>query len=408
MQIKLEFFGDSSLTGEQLLEIEFEKVEVLVAGVDLETGQATIVDPSPEDLREMLEWDAYYKEYSEVMIEEGYFKEDTSSSDASLVEEVSGSSNLSLVGNGQSFQSFMHSITGCSTSDALVPESTVNQELQDKLNAKLKPLHLDDLRKSGLSDEMIDKMGCVSMLNHEIHEKIYGTQEHSSKWNGATGYEIPYFDARGNTVLNRYRMFWTEQAQEDDPKLPKYMSPQKAATQIYVPHGFSGIKADYVIVTEGEKKAAKAVQEGFPCVALAGVDMWADSAKRRIEKDNGQRLSYSTAMHPQLVELLKERRVIVLFDSDADEKPQVAAARKRLKDAILFNGAAWCGIMSMPKLHWQKEGKVGLDDLLLCSAGKGLFKKNLSARLMLDSDEMSPLFELTYLTQGKNRVSALA
>ena len=47
--------------------------------------------------------------------------------------------------------------------------------------------------------------------------------------------------------------------------------------QVYVPAGFDDLPlTDLLVITEGEKKAMKAVQEGIACVAVQGTWSWAD------------------------------------------------------------------------------------------------------------------------------------
>ena len=53
----------------------------------------------------------------------------------------------------------------------------------------------------------------------------------------------------------------------------KYESPRGQDNQVFVPPGTRGVLNNAeaeLLVTEGEKKSAKADQEGFPCIGLVG------------------------------------------------------------------------------------------------------------------------------------------
>lgn len=99
---------------------------------------------------------------------------------------------------------------------------------------------------------------------------------------GAKGYVIPYTDFRNKPVpFYRVRLFYDPGAYMG-PKAPKYKQPQNSRNHVYFPYGFWDLiqsrqqshELDYIILTEGEKKAALAVKMGFPCCALGGVENW--------------------------------------------------------------------------------------------------------------------------------------
>ena len=73
-----------------------------------------------------------------------------------------------------------------------------------------------------------------------------------------------------------------------------------------------------LILTEGEKKAAKAMQEGFPTIGLVGVWGW---QKKRKGNDAPRELI------PDLAGVTWEGRSVHLcYDSDLGEKKDVAYA----------------------------------------------------------------------------------
>ena len=59
---------------------------------------------------------------------------------------------------------------------------------------------------------------------------------------------------------------------------PKYLSPRGSGNRLYLPAILDRSVLDDpsrpLYLTEGEKKAAKAVQEGLACIGLAGVWSW--------------------------------------------------------------------------------------------------------------------------------------
>src|SRR5262249_47682102 len=57
-------------------------------------------------------------------------------------------------------------------------------------------------------------------------------------------------------------------------KPSKYLSPKGAGNRLYVPPGVEVVLSEHtrpLWLTEGEKKALKAVQEGLHCIAVPGV-----------------------------------------------------------------------------------------------------------------------------------------
>src|SRR6516165_4261232 len=142
----------------------------------------------------------------------------------------------------------------------------------------MKPLldgHLADLRKSGLSDAQIAACGFYSTtLPSEIGSLI----------NWKSGCErfgpclvIPYLDSKGrHSGYNRLKP--DRPRLNDHGKTNKYEAPLGIPYRAYFPPGCTlvalPIPSTPLLFTEGEKKAAKADQEGFPCVGLVGVYGW--------------------------------------------------------------------------------------------------------------------------------------
>src|SRR5262249_19871957 len=122
--------------------------------------------------------------------------------------------------------------------------------------------HLADLRRSGLSDETMAACGFYSAEEDEV-EAILG-------FPASSALVIPY-----GLEQDAFKRVKPDRRNADSPK---YLSPRGSTNRVYVPAILDrSVLADATVqlyVTEGEKKAAKAVQEGIPCIALAGVWSW--------------------------------------------------------------------------------------------------------------------------------------
>src|SRR5262249_23655191 len=113
-----------------------------------------------------------------------------------------------------------------------------------------------------------------------------------------------------------------------------------------------------LLITEGEKKAAKACQEGLACVRLTGVWCW---VKARRKGPDGRPIG-----RPQLLDdlaglPLSGRDVFVVFDSDAATNGSVGRAEQGLAGALQARGAR----VKLVRLPAAEGGKVGLDDYLV-------------------------------------------
>ena len=186
----------------------------------------------------------------------------------------------------------------------------------------LMPHHAEDLKRSGLSNEMIAEMGCQSLDAASIGRACFGPGRQAP----SDGYQIAY---PGSTAV-RYRLSTAAQAESAKPC--RYLSPAGSEHDAYIPPGFDEVSegSDCLIITEGEKKAAKAVQEGIPCVAIPGVWMWMDPARHTA----GAGVTPETPILPRLEDAARGRRVLVLADSDMQRKPDVFKAMETLARAV--------------------------------------------------------------------------
>lgn len=132
----------------------------------------------------------------------------------------------------------------------------------------------------------------------------------------------------------------------------------------------------FLLITEGELKAATTVKHGIPCIGLGGVFNFA--SKR-----------YGLEWIPSLDRVVwKGRKVYIAFDSDADKNPMVRLAETRL--ALLLKAReAEVHVLRLPA---QADGtKAGLDDYLI-EHGKASLKKLIDEAKPWNKD--LPLHEL--------------
>jgi len=167
------------------------------------------------------------------------------------------------------------------------------------------------------------------------------------------GYAIPYFDTKGQ-FLNHVNVRFLEHGEG----APKYLTPKGAKPRLYVPRcekspdwaDADSYPGNILVITEGEFKAFKATAMGLPTVAIPGVDSLSG-------KTQGSKLISGFEQLP-----LKDLHILLIFDSDIVDKPEVREALKRAE--IALDGAS---VRSVSSITLPQEGaeKVGLDDYLI-------------------------------------------
>lgn len=215
---------------------------------------------------------------------------------------------------------------------------------QSKLSLPpLHPLHLQDLRKSRLTDETIQENGIYSVPPRDIFKILGG---HFPKVKSLLA--LPYPGCDG---LARYKMFPSQGA-------AKYY--QKAGTppRLYIPAGVEAILQNASVplgLTEGEKKCLKAVQEGIQCIGLGGLWNWCK------KDDRGEK-----NLIPDFDKINWKGRAVSLVPDSDWEQPDRHGDPKNLKEAVhvlayrLIDRGARVYIVELP----QGPEKVGLDDFL--------------------------------------------
>ena len=139
----------------------------------------------------------------------------------------------------------------------------------------------------------------------------------------------------------------------------KYIKPKELCSRLFRPLALSpniiSNRNEYIIITEGEKKAIKAVQEGFNCLALSGVWAW-----KRTPKDDETEINADII--PDIVNLdLKNKTIYLCYDNDMWSKPQVKQALYHFSAYLIAEKQAIVKIIKLPEI----DDKIGLDDYLI-------------------------------------------
>lgn len=245
----------------------------------------------------------------------------------------------------------------------------------DRVN-DLSPLALENLRASGLTDEYI---------------KLMRLKPYNNDKEGRHDYVIPYFDIKGVMLRDFYRI----RILRDKPPgkdTPKYIQPPDSPNRVWIPPNWSKDLADkpYLIITEGEKKAAAAAQYGIPVIALGGVDSWRsrrytvplDKLKKGKDPDKvilDLKESEIEMLQEQVAEemytisrLIAEdpKPVYIVFDSDSADglKDDVQRAAFDLAIWLDSQGVEDTRLAVLPSA----ADKTGLDDFIVAHGAQAL------------------------------------
>ena len=181
-----------------------------------------------------------------------------------------------------------------------------------------------DLQKSGLSNENFTIEPFIREA--ELKERLGFASISKTPIATDDAYWILYPNAP-----DYYRLKLKSPIETKDGKV-KYLSPKKEmgfGNKPYILPQVKKLLESYnpdkpIFITEGEKKAAKATLEGFPCVGLSGVWNFKDSENEFL---------------PELDEFIwKDRTVYIVFDSDISHKHAVKQAEIRLAINLLNRG----------------------------------------------------------------------
>jgi hypothetical protein len=212
--------------------------------------------------------------------------------------------------------------------------------------------HLADLQQSGLNEKTIATWGAYSIEEDQKSVLVQMGFGHLEPPALALPVLPPDRDTPNlNDVV----------VKPDRPRLDgrgrkaKYEARPKSRNRIHAPLSIRDKLAEVsepLVITEGQKKAEKAAQEGICAIALAGVWNWKD------------RIGETSFPSPDF-ELfpLDRRRVFLSFDSDAVSNSNVRHAERDLAAYLKKRFLAQVSIKRLPP--GQNGSKVGLDDFLL-------------------------------------------
>jgi hypothetical protein len=244
------------------------------------------------------------------------------------------------------------------------------------------PFLIEDLANSGLEPS-------------DVRARLAGPGEKQATNTpmGVNAYVLPYFDMYGKPIP----FYRAKLMDSPDPKI-RYKQLATASNHLYFPVGFQALlrSARFIMITEGEKKAAAACKMGFACCALGGVDSWKNRTVV-LHKDsqvgqskNGQIVAkipagaeitervdtLATGMRELIDYAIKKRLpIIICYDSDLNRKElvpyEVQRAAATLGYELRFRGVKFNEIKQLiltlkegGKYNF-KDGKLGLDDFLM-------------------------------------------
>src|SRR5262245_35347973 len=125
----------------------------------------------------------------------------------------------------------------------------------------LHPAHLDDLRKSGLTDATIELMR-VESIEPSDRLKAIGVQ---------TAYRIPYLQLKNCPAFFGDKL--SPPIVDNDGRARKYDQPAGGGCRLYVLEHCVDLLQDFtkpIFFVEGEKKSAAGYQAGLGCVVGVG------------------------------------------------------------------------------------------------------------------------------------------
>jgi putative DNA primase/helicase len=233
--------------------------------------------------------------------------------------------------------------------------------------------HRDIFAARGLTDDTIRGAGIQSLSDRAEIAARLGRKNAPLAWGACIA--IPYGDDTGAVVFHRLRPNNPPRSVKTG-KPQKYLQPSGVKPRLYVPATVWPTLRDPVarlIITEGEFKALAATQNGFPTVALPGVDCWHDKGKVTLSTDLA-RWNW------------KGREVFIAFDSDAAENEHVSRNERQLA-AVLQSYGASVKIIRLPSGPAGTDGKpvkLGLDDYLVAHGPSEFWK------LLQGADDPTP------------------
>lgn len=230
------------------------------------------------------------------------------------------------------------------------------------LTALLCPLAVADLERSGLTEAHAAALGMRSLPPAE-------TPTLAPHFKPLAALYIPYWDPeRPNAPLTahlqgpaffriRYLETPNDFARVTGGKVQRYDQPVRSGLCAYWPRSadWAAIIKDPtrpIIITEGEKKAAKACLAGHPTIGLGGIWSFRASATHELLLPDLARVDW------------RQRPVYIIYDSDSSTNPQVNLALWALAEELRYRGAL-PHVAALPNIYDDDKKKTGLDDYLV-------------------------------------------
>jgi hypothetical protein len=217
---------------------------------------------------------------------------------------------------------------------------------------RLSSKHREDLERSGLCEKTIVAWGAYSI---ETDQKWVMAQLGFPHIN-PPALALPILPPDRTQPDPNDVMLKPDQPRLDGGGRPaKYEARRKSRNRIHVPLSARDKLNDAsipLVITEGQKKAEKAAQEGICSIALAGVWNWKD----RVGESSFPITDFDLCS-------LSGRRVLLCFDSDAASNPHVCRAEHDLASFLSRRFEAQVSIKRLPQ--GSDGAKVGLDDFLI-------------------------------------------
>ncbi len=193
----------------------------------------------------------------------------------------------------------------------------------------LAPEHRENLKKSGLSEETILEAGIRAVPVDQFKKRLGSLDKGIESL-----MEIP-FSVFDDNEYSRYKVWY-----QKGHKGPKYLTKKGSVNRLYIPRKALDVLGDVSVrldITEGEKKALKACQEGLHCIGITGLWNWKVKDSEKLIPDF-DRIA------------LQQREIVITPDSDwiEDDKhgnlKNLAQAVSRLASALIKKGA---------KVYWR-------------------------------------------------------
>jgi hypothetical protein len=187
--------------------------------------------------------------------------------------------------------------------------------------------HVKELYLSGLTDDTIRAARVFSATSQRTFRML--------KYPVGPGLVFLYDDG--------YFRIKADHAQADGTK---YRAPKDLPTRMYIPATLDRARLldpnEPLIITEGEKKALRAVQDGFNCIAFGGVWNW----------------TYEKAPIADFDAIpWQDRLVLIAFDSDVAFNPQIVEAP--LPPGCRASASWGVGLVGADPVEGRGEGRVG-------------------------------------------------